>query len=67
MNASSPTLLVVDDEANVREVIGKFAARVGFQVDEAASGRQAAMTVAPGESGQLRATGRRVSPQRIAG
>jgi DNA-binding NtrC family response regulator len=41
MNASAPTLLVVDDEPNVREVIGKFAARVGFHVNEAASARQA--------------------------
>jgi DNA-binding NtrC family response regulator len=41
MNANAPTLLVVDDEPNIREVIGKFAARAGFQVNEAASAREA--------------------------
>jgi DNA-binding NtrC family response regulator len=45
MKTSAPTLLVVDDEARVRAVVGEFAERAGFTVSEAATGREALVSM----------------------
>jgi len=41
MSERSYTILVVDDEASQRELLGGFAARLGYRVREAASGEDA--------------------------
>jgi len=41
MSERSATILVVDDEASQRELLGGFAARLGYRVREAASGEEA--------------------------
>ncbi len=41
MSEHSSTILVVDDEASQRDLLGGFAARLGYRVREAASGEEA--------------------------
>ncbi|HML31971.1 response regulator transcription factor [Sporomusa sphaeroides] len=38
---SNPTILIVDDEKNIREILGLYCAKEGFQVEEAADGVEA--------------------------
>jgi DNA-binding NtrC family response regulator len=46
------TVLVVDDEASQRELLGGFAARLGYRVCEAAAGEEA-LTIIPQENPDL--------------
>ena len=41
MNASKPVILVVDDEAHIRESLEKALAKEGFEVVQAATGQEA--------------------------
>ena len=41
MSETSPTILVVDDDASQRQLLGGFVASLGLRVQEAASGEEA--------------------------
>ncbi|MBI4477082.1 MAG: response regulator, partial [Acidobacteria bacterium] len=41
VTSSSPVLLVVDDDRNVLDIVGRFARRAGFDVVTCADGREA--------------------------
>ena len=40
MTAQQPVLIVIDDEPGILDVVGRFAARSGFQVIACAGGRE---------------------------
>ena len=50
MTDQQPVLIVIDDEPGILEVVGRFAARAGFQVIACAGGREGSAMVgsAPG-------------------
>jgi len=42
---STPHILIVDDDAEIRDLLGRFLKKHGFRVDTAADGRAMAKTM----------------------